>query len=52
MYNFHKDIFVIRREQEPDGATMMADSKNFSYKFRNGIRLLDNCDTQSNDRQA
>lgn len=50
MYNFHKNICVIRREQGPDAVTMMAYSKNFSYKFHNEIRLSDSCDTQSNDR--
>lgn len=52
VYNFHKNICVIRREQEHDAATVMADSKNFSYRFHNGIRLSDNCGTQPNDRQA
>lgn len=52
VYNFHKNICVIRREQEHDAAIVMADSKNFLYKFHNEIRLLDNCDTQSNDRQV
>lgn len=52
VYNFHKNICVIRRVQEHGAVTMMADSKNFSNKFRSGIRLSDSCDTQSNDRPA
>lgn len=52
VYNFHKNICVIRRGQEHGAVTMMADSKNFSNKFHSGIRLSGSCDTQSNDRPA